>query len=153
MSLWSGTPHLNFFWSLSPSPTNVFGYTPDRCILWYTIPQTCQICSYILGNYCLSELVSLLSYPNQRFDELCFITHAKLRTVLPYKVKIQYVQIIKQNHTSIKQIEHPISSQSILVIKGCMNIMFEMADAAFSYWRASIVCLFLQGSFKEKESS
>ncbi len=31
--------------------------------------------------------------------------------------------------------------------------MFDVADTVFSYWRALIVCLFLQESFKVKESS
>ena len=89
---------------------------------------------HILGNYCLSELVSLLSYPNQRFGELCFITHARLRTVLPYKVKIQYVQISNRIILPLNPfIKHPISDQSTLIIKGCMDIMFDMVDAAFSY--------------------
>ncbi len=39
--------------------------------------------------------------------------------------------------TSIKR---QISDQSTTVVKGCMYIMFDMADTAFSYFRALIVC-------------
>ncbi len=31
--------------------------------------------------------------------------------------------------------------------------MFDVVDTAWSYWRALVVCLFLQESFKVKESS
>ncbi len=38
------------------------------------------------------------------------------------------------------------------VVKGCMY-MFNVVDTAFNYWRALIICLFLQESSKVKESS
>ena len=46
-------------------------------------------------------------------------------------------------------IQRPISSQSISMVKGCMDIMFDMVYTAFKYWRALIV----SGIFKVKESS
>ena len=39
------------------------------------------------------------------------------------------------------------------MLKGCMYIMFDIVDTAFSYGREMIVCLFLQESSKVKESS
>ncbi len=45
-----------------------------------------------------------------------------------------------------------ISGQSIPV-KGCMDIMADMVDTVFSYWRALIICQFLQESSKVEESS
>ena len=49
---------------------------------------------------------------------------------LLYKVKMQYVQISNIIDTSIKR---PISGQSTLLVKGCMDIMFDMVDTACSY--------------------
>ncbi len=39
------------------------------------------------------------------------------------------------------------------MLKGCMDIMFDILDTAFIYWRAFIVCSFLHESFKVWESS
>ncbi len=36
--------------------------------------------------------------------------------------------------------KHQTSGQSITVVKGCMYLMFDMVDTAFSYGRALIVC-------------
>ncbi len=49
---------------------------------------------------------------------------------LLYQVKTQYLQIKTYKDTSIK---HPLSAQSTTVVKGCMYIMFDMVDTAFSY--------------------
>ena len=65
---------------------------------------------------------------------------------LPYKVKMQYVQISNTLDTSIL---HPILGQFIFILKGCMDMIFDMVETAF---RALIVCLFLQESSKVKES-
>ncbi len=46
-----------------------------------------------------------------------------------------------------------ISGQSTTVVKGCMHIMFDIVDTAFSFGRALIICEFIQESFKVKESS
>ncbi len=50
------------------------------------------------------------------------------RVLLSYKVKRQYVQISYMMDTSIK---HPISGQYIYMVKGCMDIMFDIVDTAF----------------------
>ncbi len=49
---------------------------------------------------------------------------------LLYKVKRQYVQISEIIDTSIKR---AISGQSTLMVKGCIDIMFDKVDTAFSY--------------------
>ncbi len=54
---------------------------------------------------------------------------------LPPQVKTQYLQNIVDT-----SIEHWNSGQSITVVKGCMYIMFNVVDTAFSYWRVLIVC-------------
>ncbi len=56
---------------------------------------------------------------------------------MPYKGKMQYVLISDIINTSIK---HAISGQSIPMMKGRMDIMFDMVDTAFSHWRVLIVC-------------
>ncbi len=69
------------------------------------------------------------------------------RSNVLYKVKMQYVQISNLIDTSIKR------PTFRTVVKSFMDIMFDMVDTAFSYWRALIVCWFLQESSKVKESS
>ena len=51
-------------------------------------------------------------------------------TVLPHKVKTQYVQLSKIIDTSIKS---PISGQSTPMLKGCIDHIFDMVDTAFTY--------------------
>ncbi len=60
---------------------------------------------------------------------------------------MQYVHISNIIDTAIK---HSLSGQATPVVEGCMNIMFDMVDTAFTYCRALIVCLFLQESSKVK---
>ncbi len=54
-----------------------------------------------------------------------------------HHVKTQYPQIWNIVDTSIKR---QISSQSTNGVKGCMYIMFNVVDTAFSYGREVIVC-------------
>ena len=49
---------------------------------------------------------------------------------LLHKVKRQYVQIKNIVDTAIK---HQISGQSTSIPKGCMYIMFDIVDTAFSF--------------------
>ena len=44
----------------------------------------------------------------------CILIYSLYRTILPYKVKMQYVQISSKSDTSIK---HPISGQSTPIVK------------------------------------
>ena len=52
----------------------------------------------------------------------------------------------KQKHSICKyktvdtSIEHSNSGQSTTAVKGCMYVVFDMEDTAFSYGRVSIVC-------------
>ncbi len=50
--------------------------------------------------------------------------------MLPHQVKTQYMQIINIVDTSIK---HPISDYFTPMVKGYMDIMFDLVDTAFSY--------------------
>ena len=55
----------------------------------------------------------------------------QVAALLPYKVKMQYVQISNIIDTSIK---HQISNQSTPMIKGCIHgDMLDMGDNPFSY--------------------
>ena len=56
---------------------------------------------------------------------------------------MQYVQISNLIDTAI---ECPMSDQTTIMVKGCMDIMFVIIDTAFHYNRALIVCQFLQES-------
>ena len=77
-----------------------------------------------------------------------------LYTCLPYEINVvcANINVVCANiiDTSIKG---KFQSQSFHTVKGCMDIMFDMIDIAFNYWRALIVCLFLRESSKVKESS
>ncbi len=53
-----------------------------------------------------------------------------------YQVKTQYLQLKNMVDTSIK---HPISGQSSTVVKGCVYILFDMVDTAFSCGTVLIV--------------
>ena len=75
----------------------------------------------------LHNLSQFMYTPQDSYDWLC----------LPYQVKTQYLQILSIIDTSIKRI---ISDQSTPMVKGSMDIMFDMVDTAFSCGRALIVC-------------
>ena len=60
------------------------------------------------------------------------------------------MQILNTMDTSIKR---PISGQSTLMVKGCTDIRFDVLDTIFSYWRAFVICKFLQESSNVKEGS
>ncbi len=61
-----------------------------------------------------------------------------------------HVQTLNLIDASIKR---TISGQSTHMVKGCIDIMFDMVANAFRYLRVVIVCWFLQESSKVKESS
>ncbi len=91
----------------------------------------------------------LLLFPNTRVvDMMSESIYACI--LLAYKVKTQYVQISNIIDTSSKR---PISGQSTPMVKDCMDIMYDMTDTDFSYWRALIVCSFLHESSKVTESN
>ena len=56
-------------------------------------------------------------------------------------------------HNRYFHIKHPISGKSTPMVKGCLDIMFDVVVTTFSYWRALIVCQFVWESSKVKESS
>ena len=55
--------------------------------------------------------------------------------IVPHKVKTQYVQILNIIDTSIKL---PTSCQSTPMVKGCIDIVFDKVDTAFSLILKSI---------------
>ncbi len=60
------------------------------------------------------------------------------RVVLPHQVKTQCLKILNIIDTSIK---HAISCHSTPMVKGCIDIIFDMVDnTAFNYQRSLIVC-------------
>ena len=49
-------------------------------------------------------------------------------------------------------IKHPISSQSTIMVKGCMYIMFDMVDTSFDLWKSIDRLLISSGIFPGKYS-
>ncbi len=56
---------------------------------------------------------------------------------LPHPVKMQLLHI---SNIIIISIKHAFPGQSIPMVNGCIDIMFDMVDIAFSYRKALIVC-------------
>ena len=69
----------------------------------------CEDCIHILRMQLVWSLLNFKSSNNNH-------------SVLPYKVKTQYLQISNVIDTSINSIKHPISGQSTRVAKGCMSL-------------------------------
>ena len=86
-----------------------------------------------------------------RYSSIYFIGLDGLVCLTPWVLpavqsKRLYVQISNIIDTSIK---YPISGQSISMVKGCMDICFDMVDTVFSYWRALISVNFFQSKRKK----
>ena len=103
-----------------------FNYSTNGFLTWYKVHNSAWI--VYLGSLCTTTTFSIDITPFS----------IKRFTILPPKVKMQYLQIYYIVDTSIScQISH----QSAFILKGCMYIWNNLVDTAFSYGRGLIIIL------------
>ncbi len=90
----------------------------------FYLSESCFLSSdhHVSSRYCAKKIVT-----NNTTYEDSYEPSSRPALTLPYKVKMQYVQISNLIDTSIK---YPISGQSISTVNGCMDIMFDIVDTA-----------------------